>query len=367
MPVGITENLENLVSLIGNGSYPINLESSDTLNTVSRGMYYYVLTDTRLNAFTNGGKEIYSHSHGFESPVLKTSATRAMVFDQGGNEAYIYNLKEQKQSLKTDTEIINAAISDSGVYAVITRSESYASVVTVYSRGGKKIYTWYSSSDTVNNVAIAPNGKKIAITAFNAANGKFNSKICILNFNSANPINTVNIEGGPIMTLESFHRAGFIAATENKLVFTVMQESTATFYPGKLNILDQEAADREKAQTVNMEAMKNFRFIQNFRDEFLELREKEKRSVFSWENLNVSVITNSDYIMEKMLKETGLCNISGSYLSNDKQAANKGIPLEFKKNKVVFGYIRRKNDETDELMEELLGFLREKLKLENGS
>ena len=138
LPVGITENLENLVSLIGNGSYPINLESSDTLNTVSRGMYYYVLTDTRLNAFTNGGKEIYSNSHGFESPVLKTSATRAMVFDQGGNEAYIYNLKEQKQSLKTDTEIINAAISDSGVYAVITRSESYASVVTVYSRGGKR-------------------------------------------------------------------------------------------------------------------------------------------------------------------------------------------------------------------------------------
>ena len=91
LPVGITENHENLVSLIGNGSYPINLESSDTLNTVSRGMYYYVLTDTRLNAFTNGGKEIYSHSHGFESPVLKTSATRAMVFDQGGNEAYIYN------------------------------------------------------------------------------------------------------------------------------------------------------------------------------------------------------------------------------------------------------------------------------------
>ena len=131
--------------------------------------------------------------------------------------------------------------------------------------------------------------------------------------------------------------------------------------------MDQEAADREKAQTVNMEAMKNFRFIQNFRDEFLELREKEKRSVFSWENLNVSVITNSDYIMEKMLKETGLCNISGSYLSNDKKAVNKGIPLEFKNNKVVFGYIRRKNDETDELMKELLGFLREKLKLENDS
>lgn len=114
---------------------------------------------------------------------------------------------------------------------------------------------------------------------------------------------------------------------KNRLVFNVMQESTATFYPGKLNAFYKEA-------TINMEQMKNFRFIQNFRDEFLELGDKEKKGVFSWENLDVSVITNSDYIMEKMLKETELCNISGSYLSDDKKAVNDGIPLTFKMNKV---------------------------------
>lgn len=220
LPVGITENIENLVSLIGNGAYPVNLESTDTLNAVSRGSYYYVLTDTRLNAFSNGGKEIYSHSHGFESPILKTSATRALVFDQGGNEAYIYNLHEQKGSVKTEFEIITAAISDSGVYAVVTRSDSYASVVTVYSKSGKTLYTWYSSSDTVNNVTIAPNGKRIAVTTFNAANGKFESKISVLKFDSATPVFSVNIDGGPIITLESYHRTGFTAATENRLYFT---------------------------------------------------------------------------------------------------------------------------------------------------
>ena len=173
---------------------------------------------------------------------------------------------------------------------------------------------------------------------------------------------------------------------KNRLVFNVMQESTATFYPGKENILYKEMPPSEKAkrpdmkiasevenngtvntlaqkdqQTVNMEQMRNFRFIQNFRDEFLELGEKEKRGVFSWENLDVSVITNSDYIMEKMLKETDLCNISGNYLSDDKKAVNEGIPLEFKKNRIFFGYIRRKNDEQDELVEELLEFLNSKL------
>ena len=75
---------------------------------------------------------------------------------------------------------------------------------------------------------------------------------------------------------------------------------------------------------------------------FLELNEKEKRGTFSWENLDLAVITNSDYIMEKMLQETELSNISGSYLSDHKKAMNQGIPLDFKKNKIFFGYIRRK-------------------------
>lgn len=151
----------------------------------------------------------------------------------------------------------------------------------------------------------------------------------------------------------------------NRLVFQVMQESTATFYPGKLNSLYQECAEKNNTVAkplVSMEQMKSLRFIQNYRDEFLELSDKEKKGTFSWENLDVAVITNSDYIMEKMLRETELSNISGSYLSDDKKAVNFGIPLKFKKNKIFFGYIRRKNDDTDELIEEFLCFLNEKLK-----
>ena len=68
--------------------------------------------------------------------------------------------------------------------------------------------------------------------------------------------------------------------------------------------------------------------------------------------------------MEKMLKEIELCNISGSYLSDDKKAVNDGIPLAFKKNKIYFGYIRRKNEEPDELVDEFLVFLSGKLKNE---
>lgn len=146
---------------------------------------------------------------------------------------------------------------------------------------------------------------------------------------------------------------------KNRLVFYPMQESTATFYPGRKNPLYSEN------NAINMEKLEGFRFIQNYQDEFPELKEAGKKDAFCWNDLDVAVVTNSDYIMEKMLQETDLCNISGSYLSGNQKAVNHGIPLEHEKNKVVFGYIVRKNEETEEAVEELLQFLKGELEKEN--
>lgn len=230
LPVGILENVQNLTALMGSGGYPAEINSTEVLNTVSRGNYYYVLTDTRINAYSGGGKEIYSYSHGFENPVLKTSKTRAMVFSQGGNEAYIYNLAELKSAISTKKEIITANISDSGVYALVTRSDSYASVVSVYNKNGKLVYEWYSSEDTVNNVAISPNGKKIAVSAFNATSGDYSAKVCVLNFDSATPEYTESYSGSPIYGIDSMSNAGFSVITENGVQFIEWSKYKKTEY-----------------------------------------------------------------------------------------------------------------------------------------
>lgn len=230
LPVGIFENVQNLTALIGSGGYPAEINSTEVLNAVSRGNYYYVLTDTRLNAYSNGGKEIYSYSHGFENPVLKTSKTRAMVFSQGGTEAYIYNLAELKNAVSTEKEIITANISDSGTYALVTRSDSYASVISVYNKSGKLVYEWYSSEDTVNNVAISPNGKKIAVSAFNAASGDYSAKVCVLSFDSATPVYTENYSGSPVYGIDSASSSGFSVITENGIQFIEWSKYKKTEY-----------------------------------------------------------------------------------------------------------------------------------------
>ena len=73
------------------------------------------------------------------------------------------------------------------------------------------------------------------------------------------------------------------------------------------------------------------------------------------------MLTNSDYIMERMLKNSKVSNVSGSYLSENKAGTAPGIPLNMGDSKVVFGYIIHRGEEMDESIQEFLEFLMSRL------
>lgn len=215
MPAGVIETVSNSVAVIGSGSYPLELDSSNTLNVVSKGSYYYVLTDTKLNAFSNSGKLIFSYTHGYENPVLKTSKTRALVFEQGGNNALIFTLSGLKSNVTCEYEIINAAIGENGTYAFVTAADAYAAAVRVYKKNGETAFEWFSSEDMVNNVAVSPNGKKIAVSTLCSTVANYNSKISIFNFKSADAEYTKNFENTIVYSLLGSGSGGFSVLTEN--------------------------------------------------------------------------------------------------------------------------------------------------------
>lgn len=215
LPAGLLEGITSFTALMGSGSYPIELSSNETASVISRGSYYYVLSNTNINAFTNSGKELFSYTHGFERPVLKVSSSRALVFEQGGTEALLFNIKGLDKIIKTEKGIISAGVSDSGVYSLATFSDKYASAVSVYSKKHRVIYEWYSAENTVNNVAISPNGKKIAVSAFGSSGGKYRSVLSVLKFKSADADYTETFENSLIYNLDNTFRSGFGVVTEN--------------------------------------------------------------------------------------------------------------------------------------------------------
>ena len=142
---------------------------------------------------------------------------------------------------------------------------------------------------------------------------------------------------------------------KNKMEFIPMYETDVIFYPGRKT----EFYDSGK-EKVLLEELEGSRFIQNYQDEFFDIGSVQENA-FQWKDLDISVLTNSDYIMEKMLKNSKVSNVSGSYLSENKTGTTPGIPLELGDNKVIFGYIIHKGEKTDDSVEEFLTFLKGRL------
>ena len=142
---------------------------------------------------------------------------------------------------------------------------------------------------------------------------------------------------------------------KNKMKFVTMQETDTILYPGQNT--DFYRLKRGRILSDDLEKM---RFIQNYQDEFFDIGAVED-SRFKWKNMDISVLTNSDYIMEKMLKNSNVSNISGSYLSENKTGTMWGIPLDPGESRVCFGYVIHKDEEPEECIQEFLDFLTSRL------
>ncbi len=262
-PAGIVETVSTATALLGTGSYPIELESNETISVMSSGSYYYILSNTHIDAVSNSGKRLFSYNHGYEKPILKVSGWGALVFEQGGTEALLFNAKKLKATVNTEKPILTGAVSDSGRYALATLSDKYASSVSVYSKSGEVIYEWYSAKDTVNNVLLSSNGKKLAVSTFDSSGGQYSSAVNILDFESATPLHTEKFENTLVYTLDGTFRSRLAVVTDNSIKLIKWQGfksseyksdySTAFFRTGKngyITVFNRESDKTDSKITV---------------------------------------------------------------------------------------------------------------------
>ena len=151
----------------------------------------------------------------------------------------------------------------------------------------------------------------------------------------------------------SQHRENFLhELAKNKIEFVPMYETDVILYPGRKTEFYGSGKDR-----IELDELEGARFIQNYQDEFFDIGAVETNA-FRWKDLDISVLTNSDYIMERMLRNSRVFNVSGSYLSENKAGTTPGIPLDMGNNKVIFGYMFHKGEKIEESVQDFLDFLK---------
>lgn len=126
---------------------------------------------------------------------------------------------------------------------------------------------------------------------------------------------------------------------KHHLEFSLLCETQAMLFLGEKHPLHDRT-------TLSEEETYNLRSIQCYQDEFRDTKywTLENRSGTVISQMEVGMITNSDYVMERMMKGSQLVNISGDYLTRNKDTGMlKGIPLSRENGTIYFGYLKREN------------------------
>ncbi len=146
-------------------------------------------------------------------------------------------------------------------------------------------------------------------------------------------------ELGLVYVLESKKVSFQYMLSRNHLEFIPLTRARPMLYLGKGHL-------RSGAQTLTEEEFSDLRFVQGYQDVFSQ--NDGWRLPGSGEGLprrNVAVVTNSDYIMERLLLSSPMANISTDYLTDEEhRIVAEGIPLEQDSDEVVFGYLKREKE-----------------------
>ncbi len=121
-----------------------------------------VASRERLSIFSAGGKELFSANHSFGNPSLKANDKYVLLYDVGGKQYALYNSFSKTNEGTLNNVIYGASVSESGTFALITKTDKYDSVVSVYQQNGTK-YDYNFANGRVYSVSLSENGLQFAV------------------------------------------------------------------------------------------------------------------------------------------------------------------------------------------------------------
>ena len=157
------------------GNFPISAD--ETALDVFTMKNFLVAEDThRLTLYDENGKRRESFDHDFSSPVVRSSAKRALVFDFGSTGFKLYNKNGEIYSKNAENDIMSAALGEDGTAAILVASDKYASAVLYYDKEGKLIYR-YDSTKKIMAVYVTDDGRSSYLCTFSSEQGEIYSQV----------------------------------------------------------------------------------------------------------------------------------------------------------------------------------------------
>ena len=141
------------------------------------------VSPSNVSVYTAAGRRTLKSRADFVSPYVVCSDKYSLVYDMSGNSFAIYNSFSKVYTESFDYPITDAYISDSGVFALVSRSSEYKSVIYVYN-DNMKILGKYSKNLYAIDMSIDSNGEKMAVLFYDVGDGTGRTVVRIYDISS---------------------------------------------------------------------------------------------------------------------------------------------------------------------------------------
>ena len=129
------------------------------------------VSPTNVSVYTATGRRTLKSRSDYVVPYAVCSDKYLLVYDMSGTTFSLYNSFSKVYTETFENAITDAAISNSGVFAVVSSSAEYKSVISVYNKN-IKITGKYSKDLYALDVAIDADGERMAVLYYGIGDGR---------------------------------------------------------------------------------------------------------------------------------------------------------------------------------------------------
>ncbi len=195
---GIGSRYQNNVTqnedAVAGGEFELNVSGGVdyTAGFISNNLL--ILCDKYLYIYNADGKQRDSRQHAYSNAVMKIAGNRALIYSHNGTNFRLDTPNSTVYETETELPIWFGVLSEDGLAAIVTESETYACRLNVFDQNGKLMYS-RECVDRLSDVSFCGNG--CIFSTVGATDGELLTKLTYITFDN----DEVIWETEPLQTL----------------------------------------------------------------------------------------------------------------------------------------------------------------------
>ncbi len=154
-----------------------------------------VVNPSSISAFTATGRRTLDLTSKFSSPCVESSSKYFLVYDTSGNTFSVYNSFARIYTETLDYPVTAAAFADDGTMAVVTRDISHKSLVHIYNKNFKRLFTVPSSDKYAFAVKMSSEYDRLVTSYYDIGDGSGRTQIVVRKLTNMEEVTEIFIDG----------------------------------------------------------------------------------------------------------------------------------------------------------------------------